>query len=194
MLTEKNNLRKQVRALRKNLTHKEVTEKSLCVLNQLHTAYTFNHTTVAMCYVPFDNEVDTRPFLDAMIAAHGVVILPMIVGNDIVPRAVSSLQHCSNNCFGIPEPTQHRSSSIDVGMLSVIIVPGVAFDVQCNRLGSGKGFYDRFLSNIHRMRSHAPRTIGIAYDFQIIENVYTEPHHDVPMDMVVTEQTIYQRG
>ena len=62
----------------------------------------------------------------------------------------------------------------------MIIVPAVAFDFNKNRLGRGKGFYDRLLSQA----TNAIK-IGVGYDFQIFETIPTEPH-DIPMDIVIT--------
>ena len=68
----------------------------------------------------------------------------------------------------------------DYSTIDVIIVPGVAFDNQGNRLGRGKGYYDRFLKKIP-----ATKKIGICFDFQMIEQIPTEKN-DIPMDDIIT--------
>ena len=72
----------------------------------------------------------------------------------------------------------------EAGEIDLIIVPGVAFDAQCHRLGRGRGFYDRLLSSLH-----APK-IGICFDFQLVPSVPVESF-DHPMDHVVTETKVY---
>ena len=67
--------------------------------------------------------------------------------------------------------------------LDLIIVPAVAFDRRGNRLGRGKGFYDRLLQ-----KAKCPK-IGIAYHFQLLDEIPAEPH-DIPMDKIITEQGI----
>jgi len=68
-----------------------------------------------------------------------------------------------------------------------VIVPGVAFDSQCHRLGRGKGFYDRLLPQI----PHAVK-IGVCFDHQIVEELPSEPH-DVLMDLVISPSLIINR-
>ena len=69
----------------------------------------------------------------------------------------------------------------------MIIVPGIAFDTDGNRIGFGKGYYDRFINSL----DYKPYLIGIAYENQIvIEGIDTDAN-DVRMDMVVTDEHIY---
>ena len=69
----------------------------------------------------------------------------------------------------------------DPSEIELIIVPAVAFDRNGNRLGRGKGFYDRLLQTTSATK------IGVGYDFQLIEEIPAEPH-DIPMDMVITQK------
>ncbi len=67
--------------------------------------------------------------------------------------------------------------------MELIVVPGVAFDRRGNRIGRGKGFYDRLLTETKAT------TVGVGYDFQLVDDIDSEPH-DVVMDLVVTEHEI----
>jgi 5-formyltetrahydrofolate cyclo-ligase len=81
--------------------------------------------------------------------------------------------------FGIGEPTGPIWTDLDA--IQIIIVPGVAFDRSGNRMGRGRGFYDRMLkSTVGALK------IGIAYDFQMLDEIPVEPH-DVKMDRIITE-------
>ncbi|MDO5088264.1 MAG: 5-formyltetrahydrofolate cyclo-ligase [Leptotrichiaceae bacterium] len=73
-------------------------------------------------------------------------------------------------------------------ILELVIVPAVAFDKSKNRIGFGKGYYDRFLSKMKKNRN-IPLIIGICYDFQIFDNIPSEKH-DVKIDIVITEKNI----
>jgi 5-formyltetrahydrofolate cyclo-ligase len=88
------------------------------------------------------------------------------------------------NRFGILEP----SKTVDIRSFDVIVVPGVVFDKKCNRLGFGKGFYDRFLKSVNTRLK-----IGLSYDLQIVDELPSEVH-DIPMDFVLTETKIYRRN
>jgi len=70
----------------------------------------------------------------------------------------------------------------------LIIVPGVAFDLNLNRIGYGKGYYDRFLSKVSK---NVPK-IALAYDFQVLESI-SEGENDIKMDMIITEKRIIIR-
>jgi 5-formyltetrahydrofolate cyclo-ligase len=92
------------------------------------------------------------------------------------------------NRFGISEPDVGISSAIPIEQLELIVVPMVAFDIQCSRLGMGSGYYDRTLAN--KRNGHF---IGVAYQFQLTSLIKPEPW-DIPLDAVVTHQAIYWRN
>lgn len=96
------------------------------------------------------------------------------------------------NGYGIREPDPERSVRIAYEDLRGLLVPGLAFDQKCNRLGRGSGHYDRALSS--RSSTFAPIKIGVAFERQISsEDIPVEPF-DVPMDWVVTEARVFQRS
>lgn len=81
--------------------------------------------------------------------------------------------------FGIDEPTGETVT--DLSAIDIAIIPGVGFDKQGNRLGRGKGYYDRLLPKLQSYN------IGICFSFQVIPAVPVEPF-DHPMDEVWTEE------
>ncbi len=100
------------------------------------------------------------------------------VNLDILPYEESRLELGS---FHIEEPTGDNVA--DVNDIELMIIPAVAFDRKGNRLGRGKGFYDRLLSS-----SRATK-IGVGYEFQLFDSIPSEAH-DVPMDMIITQKTV----
>jgi hypothetical protein len=86
--------------------------------------------------------------------------------------------------FGIWEPGDTRET--DPGSIDWIIVPGVAFDKKLNRLGRGKGYYDKLL-----VQTSATK-IGICYELQLFDEIPAEPH-DIKMDFIITENNIIHR-
>lgn len=119
-----------------------------------------------MLYYPLWDEVDCRELMDRALAAGKRVILPTVAGDDIVPVEVTRETVWRVGEFGILEPVAERYE----GEVDVVVVPGMAFDAEGNRLGRGKGYYDRFLS-----RHPRAYRIGLCFDFQLIERVPTEP-------------------
>lgn len=83
--------------------------------------------------------------------------------------------------YGIMEPLPVRCERVEAAELGFIIVPGLAFDASCMRLGQGGGYYDRFLAHTHAIR------VGLAFSIQIVEQVPVEMH-DIPLDYIVTPQ------
>ena len=83
------------------------------------------------------------------------------------------------------EPKHDLLKKANIEDIDLIIVPGVVFDKHCNRIGFGAGYYDRFLSK----RAKNTPTIGIAYDYQIIDKI-SIGEYDVPLDFIITEKRI----
>ncbi|WP_289703275.1 5-formyltetrahydrofolate cyclo-ligase [uncultured Muribaculum sp.] len=100
------------------------------------------------------------------------------VNLDVLPYDRTRLQY---GAFHIEEPTGDDIENID--NIELIIVPGIAYDNRGNRVGRGKGYYDRLLS-----RTKATK-IGIGYDFQLVDEIDSEPH-DITMDIVITDSRI----
>ncbi|MEO7095997.1 MAG: 5-formyltetrahydrofolate cyclo-ligase [Polyangiales bacterium] len=91
---------------------------------------------------------------------------------------------------GFPEPTS--TDVAGAGEIDVVVVPGLAFDPEGNRLGYGAGFYDRFLVQ-HRLASPHGRVIGICFDFQVLVEIPITPH-DVPVSTVITDVRTFVRA
>ncbi len=139
----------------------------------------FRKARTVMLYSPIHSEVDVTPVANAALKAGKVVAMPSIRKNSIVPKAYSG-GSLRKGKYGIPEPM--GTKTIDAETIGFVAVPGIAFDLNGNRIGFGAGHYDAFLkkaANAHR--------IGVAYDFQVVPRLPKEPH-DEPMDEVLTER------
>ena len=107
-------------------------------------------------------------------------MLPCVDGDELRLRRYTGPEcMTAGEQFGIGEPTGPEFSDTD--SIDIIIVPGVAFDRQGNRLGRGRGFYDRLLKTTPNAIK-----IGVAFDFQVVDQVPTEPL-DVPMNLIISE-------
>ena len=134
-----------------------------------------------LCYWSLPDELPTHEMVQRWLEAGKNIYLPRVVDDDleIVPyHGAQSLD--DNNKFHIGEPV---GDPVDASCLELIIVPAVALDGKRNRLGRGKGFYDRLLS-----ATSCP-TIGVVCDFQLVDEVPVEPH-DRPLDCVVTSDGV----
>ena len=130
-------------------------------------------------------EADPAPFLESLHEKGHTLALPVIrAGNHILFCQWKPGDTLHVNRYGIHEPPETASAIKP----DAILVPLIAFDLKGHRLGYGGGFYDRTLAMPDYDRC---RRIGLAYDFQKVERLPSEPH-DVTLDFVVTETTTYR--
>lgn len=129
------------------------------------------------------------PLLQVSLTLRQACYLPVIAGQSLVFRAWAP--SALPNQYGIAEPPPD-SPAISPDQLSVIFVPLVGFDKNCNRLGMGQGFYDRLLAPLMH-RATRPLFVGLAFAAQQLEAIETR-EWDVPMDIVATEAGWFERG
>ena len=182
---EKNELRRLVREAKRNVPLDEKKYRSQGILHRVEDMRVFAEARTVLMYWSMDDEVYTHTFARKWYGMK-TILLPCVEGDDLVIRRYEGDQSLRPGPqFGIPEPVGEPVD--DMSRIDMIIVPGVAFDKSANRMGRGRGFYDRLL----RSTSNAVKT-GVAFDFQIFDSIPVDTH-DVPMDMVVCESAIYNR-
>lgn len=137
-------------------------------------------------------EVDTSALIAGIIENHGSVIVPRVIVKDqslALHRASSFPAGFHAGAYGILEPeVAVYPESVPPEQIDLIFVPGVAFDRHGNRLGHGKGFYDRLLA-----RTVSAVKIGLGFSFQLVDDLPREPH-DVLLDVVITENETLDFG
>lgn len=149
-------------------------------LRRLEDTDIFKAAQHILIYNSLPDELSTAQFLDRW---HNIknLYLPRVKGDDLeILRYNPEAMH--KGSFNIDEPD--GDCLCNIKDIDLIVVPGVAFDYNCNRVGRGKGYYDRLLAE------NNATTIGLAYDFQVIDSIEVEPH-DVPLDLIVTDKQIY---
>ncbi len=177
---EKREIRRKVKALKSMLSMEDKISASRAVFEAVEKSPAFLLAERILMYHSLPDEVSTHEFLRKWHTKKRF-FLPRVngVNLDILPYDDSRLEL---GAFHIEEPTGDELTPVEE--IELIIVPGVAFDRRGNRLGRGKGFYDRLLAD-----SRASK-IGVAYDFQIVEEIPAEPH-DIKMDIVITNNGIH---
>ena len=153
------------------------------VFSRLEEEAAFLLADKVLMYHSLPDELDTRVFLNRW-NSRKKFYLPRVNGVEleILPYDKSRLEL---GAFHIEEPTGCDITPEEE--IELVIVPAVAYDKACNRLGRGKGFYDRLLQ-----RSKAVK-IGVAFDFQFVESIPVEDH-DVPVDIVITPSGVFRRN
>ncbi len=163
-------------------------------LSQRLAEFLKSKTGVWAGFEPIGFEPDIRTAIDS--ATHLRWAYPRVEHESTLSfYEVSTRSELTKNQWGIPEPDPSRAKHVNIDEFHGLLIPGLAFDLNCNRLGRGRGYYDRALAEIFsthaaagRTNSHQPLKIGIALERQV--SVAPLPHdaHDIAMDFVLTEQ------
>lgn len=186
-------LRQQLRTRRQSLAEHERYQRSELAVRQLVNHRVFRAAQHIACYLPNDGELDLSSLIEQCWAVGKTVYLPVLSsihrnhlhflpfmpGDELVP-----------NRFGIPEPVIRSRRMISLKHLDLVLMPLVGFDTNGNRLGMGGGFYDRSFAFLRRRHFwHKPTLLGVAYDFQQVDQLDSKAW-DVPLKGVVTETGI----
>lgn len=144
-------------------------------------------------YVPCQNEFDTQPLMEMIWRAKKHCYLPVLTSEKTKTLdfyAYASHDTLVLNQYRIPEPTTHNKSPFPVEKLEVVFVPVVGFDLQCHRLGTGGGYYDRtFAFLLEQTKPRSPCLIGLAYLCQAVDLLPVDTW-DVPLDGILTEKKL----
>lgn len=169
-------VRKYIHACLKMMTNKESASKK--IFETLASLDMYKKAQTVLCYISLENEVDTAFIIENALKSQKTVGVP--VTKDIIKFIkIDKSTVYQRGAFGIKEPI----SGEEIRDFDLIIVPMVAFDKDCNRLGHGKGYYDRYLADKKSYK------IGIAFAEQ--ETNFAVHPHDIPMDMVITQDKIF---
>ncbi|MCX5712760.1 MAG: 5-formyltetrahydrofolate cyclo-ligase [Candidatus Omnitrophica bacterium] len=155
-------------------------QKSAVISKKLFRLKEFKKAKTVMFYIAFKGEVDTTEMIKEAIKLGKKVTVPVCDKNNRLmgPCLLEKGAHLRNGPYGVKEPVNKICFRLD--QLDLVLVPGVAFDKKGNRLGRGKGFYDRMLSKLAR----ATPAIGVAFDFQVLPCVPV-CSHDVSVKKVL---------
>ena len=157
----------------------------------------FYESRIVFLYSSFRNEVDTVEIIEYCLKNRIKFALPCSYMSGGSPKMdfyyISSRTDLVKGYKGILEPDRRKSSVKKAeDMPDSIIVPGVAFDANMNRIGYGAGFYDTFFcDNGYTQYSIKPYLIGLCYDFQMSYEIEPDPN-DIKMSLIVTENGVYR--
>ena len=139
----------------------------------------FKQAKTILLYHSLPDEVDTSSFLK-LWKEDKRLLLPAVKGDNLIICNYHP-EKLKTGSYGIIEPQGYGIT--DLSVIDMIIIPGIAFDKKHNRLGRGKGYYDRLLPQVTACK------IGICYNCQITDLLPIEKH-DIPMDYIISESGI----
>lgn len=175
IFAKKKQVRQQIRALKLQISENQKQQEAKILFSKIETLPEFKAAKSVLLYWSTPDELPTREIVEKW-SRDKQVILPTVDGDDLILKQYHSNEVMKQGLLGIWEPD---SAETFVEKIDLVIVPGVAFDRKKNRLGRGKGYYDRFFKN------NNPIKIGVGFDFQLL-NVIPSTEMDIKMDKIIT--------
>lgn len=183
---EKIELRNNILNLRNALELNYKIELDEKIYNKLFNNELFIKAKNIFIYIGFGTEIDTKSIIKRALNENKNVYIPKIYKSDKSMKAIrlNSFDDLKENSMGILEPIEDNEF-INKKDIDLIIVPGVVFDENGNRIGYGGGYYDRYLEEI-KLKNNK---LVLAYEFQVLDCIIEEDH-DIKVDYIITEEKI----
>lgn len=185
----KADLRTRLSAMRNGMTRENRQRASDAITLKILALDTYRAARTVMAYMTFGSEFLTDRFIRNTLDESKVLVLPRLdrVGNELQLYAVGDLDtELTAGPWGIREPQPDVCPPVAIADVDLVLVPGVGFTARGDRLGYGRGYYDRVLA--HR----DPRTalVAAAFAIQVVDAIPVAGY-DVPIDMIITEAETY---
>ena len=171
------------------LTYQEVKRRSKDVEKIISSLSIYKDAKTIMVYYPLKGEVDLLGMIEKVLGKKEVCFPVINCKNTcLVPYSVGDLKDSFiRGPHGVMQPDITKTKEVPIENIDLVLVPGIAFDRNKYRLGRGGGFYDRLIKRLHSRT----RTIGVAFNFQILQDLPVCIPQDEKVDYVVTETDSY---
>lgn len=176
-------LRKEMQALRRGISEEEAKKAEAACMEHLIRSDLYKNHAWIYPYISYQKEMPTLHLIERMIEDGKRIAVPKVIGDEMVFYEITSLSDCQPGCMGILEPVEGKNTVTEPGLM---LMPGLAFDLQGGRMGYGGGYYDKYLA---RYPYHC--TAAWAYDFQIVEQVPMKSHDRRVDYMITPEKGVY---
>lgn len=176
---------KQVRT-RISESYRDRSSKQIC--RRVQNLQQFRDAQHVALYYPVNGEIDLTYLWRDPEYANKTYYFPL-VNDDLTLSFLPATPETEfkKNQYYIPEPVVNHELAKSANAIDLILLPLVAFDIRCGRLGMGGGYYDRTLADKNKCLLY-----GVGYQFQRVDFIAPDPW-DVPLDAVVTQHAIYWR-
>lgn len=187
MMNQTNNktlLRQKCRNLRDSFGEKIIENASMAASELFSKTEVFEKADIILFYYPIKNEISPMPLIEMTQKMGKKIAFPICntEQNTLSFRTVNSIDELIPSHFGIPEPPSSNETPIWTER-TIVIVPALAFSKDGQRLGYGKGFYDKFL------REFMGISVGFSYSSLVLDSIPIDKH-DIPLKMIVTESEV----
>lgn len=185
-MSAKTELRQRIRTMLSGIPRDQRASRSLRACQRLFELREYAKSEVIMIFLSLSDEVDTSPLVLRSWQDRKRILAPKISWNQrrLIPIEIRSLtEDLTVSSLGVREPA--TGIPFPIGLIDLVIVPSLAIDGVGQRLGRGRGFYDRFLAH----PEFQGKTCALAFDEQFVDDVPVGPH-DKPIDMIVTDEAV----
>lgn len=186
-------IRQQKRRERRQLSPGLQLENSRAMSRNFIKTSRYRSCRSIACYLANDGEIDPAPIIECAWRLGKEIYLPIL---SPLKNSLYFAHYCPDtklklNRFNIPEPVCQPSQWKSASQLDLLLLPLVAFDEKCNRIGMGGGFYDRTLAYLnHRQFWRKPGLVGLAHEIQKADQLDAQSW-DIPLEHIITEKQIY---
>jgi 5-formyltetrahydrofolate cyclo-ligase len=185
---KKQEIRDDVASKITGLNPNEVAQKTKAIEDRLFEFANFLESRIALLYAPAENEVATLDIIKRSFVYSKIIVLPAF-DPETFQMTLMKIDDPEKDLVEGPrgnlEPNPELCKVVPVDCLDIAIIPGIALDEKGGRIGSGKGYYDRFIPNL----PITTRKVGLVFEDQIYPFVPQESH-DKHVDIIVTESRI----
>ncbi|MEI0485766.1 5-formyltetrahydrofolate cyclo-ligase [Brachyspira intermedia] len=182
----KNLIRESFKLIRNNLDSDFIKEKSTVIFKKFRNIVNINKFNSISVYVDFNNEVPTKEIIEYALKNNIKVSVPFLIDNHNMKLKYINDYNKDinrNTRFGCGEPFEH-CKDCNINEISMFIIPALAFDEKCNRLGFGRGYYDNMLK-----RNKNALRVGLAYDYQILPSIPKDDNDEI-LDIIISESKV----
>ena len=183
-MERKSEIRKSAIQKRLTMSEEEVFEKSRIITKMVLGLQEYHRAATIFCYVDFRKEVQTRKIIEESWQRGKCVAVPRVEGAEMKFYRVREWSDLKAGYMGILEPAETCEEIHAEKGNPLMIMPGVAFDERCSRIGYGGGYYDKYLSKAKEIYK-----VAVAFEQQVYQELPCEAH-DLRPDIIVTEKRI----
>lgn len=185
---KKVDIRNEIKKIIGKISEKNLSKRTKSIENNLFELANFVESSIALLYVGKEGEVATNHILKRCFELNKIIVLPAF-DDDRYAMNLMKVDNLETDLVagkrGILEPDRNRCKVVPVESIDIAIIPGLAFDEKGGRIGTGEGYYDRFIPKL----SNTTRKVALALDDQVIQQVPMESH-DKHVDIIVTDNRI----
>ena len=174
---DKKALRDRIRQQKRQMTPEQIEKASKKLKDLFVKTDCYKNAKAIYGYLPYNQEIRTVPILEQALLDGKKVAVPKVYGDTMRFIWLQDLSRVEKGYAGIPEPVDDEPVADDPEAL--VLMPGLAFDKNGNRMGYGGGYYDKFLA-----QEPAHPTVALCYSFQMVEHIPVE-EYDIPVNCVL---------